>query len=233
VFRVCAVRRATPSTRIVRLTVPDRGFEYRAGQWARIGPEGASAFSPYSIASAPEDTAQDRIVEFLLKLDAQERWGEGFAPPARGQRFGVRGPFGSFTFPDSPVEQHFLFIGGGTGIAPLRSMIRHACATRLAGSYRLLYSARTPDDFAYLTELRGMARRGELQLSVTATRGGGDRWRGDRGRVTVSQLAMLVDTPATLCFVCGPAAMVNEVPEMLSGLGIDRSRIRVEENYEL
>jgi ferredoxin-NADP reductase len=48
----------------------------------------------------------------------------------------------------------------------------------------------------------------------------------------VSQLAALIDTPATLCFVCGPAAMVNEVPEMLNELGIDRERIRVEENYE-
>ena len=227
------MRRASPSTRIVRLTVADRGFAYRAGQWARLGPEGANLLAPYSIASAPEDTAQHHTIEFLVKLDAHERWGDGFPPPARGQRLAVRGPFGRFTFPDNPVERHFLFIAGGTGIAPLRSMIRHAFATRLAGSYRLLYSARTPDDFAYLTELRGMARRGELQLIVTATRGGGDRWRGDRGRVTSSQLAALIDTPATLCFVCGPAAMVNEVPEMLSALGIDRGRIRVEENDEL
>ena len=227
------MRRASPSTRIVRLTVADPGFAYRAGQWARLGPEAANLLAPYSIASAPEDTAQHHTIEFLVKLDAHERWGDGFPPPARGQRLAVRGPFGRFTFPDNPVERHFLFIAGGTGIAPLRSMIRHAFATRLAGSYRLLYSARTPDDFAYLTELRGMARRRELQLIVTATRGCGDRWRGDRGRVTSAQLAALIDTPATLCFVCGPAAMVNEVPEMLSALGIDRARVRVEENDEL
>ena len=227
------MRRATPSTRIVRLTVAEHGFTYRAGQWARLGPEGAAVLPPYSIASAPEETAKHHTLEFLIKLDAHERWGEGFGPPARGQRLVVRGPFGRFTFPDNPVERHFLFIAGGTGIAPLRSMIRHACATRLADSLRLLYSARTPDDFAYLSELRGLARRGELQLSVTATRGGTDRWRGGRGRVTSSQLSALIDTPATLCFVCGPSAMVNEVPEMLSALGIDRGRIRVEENDEL
>ena len=227
------MRRATPSTRIVRLAVPDRGFAYRAGQWARLGPDGAAVLSPYSIASAPEDTAQQRLLEFLVKVDGHERWGEGFAPLARGQRLAVRGPFGRFTFPDHPTERHFLFIAGGTGIAPLRSMIRHACAVRLGGSYRVLYSARIRDDFAYLRELRGMAARHELQLSLTATRDGGERWRGARGRIAAPQLAALIDTPATLCFVCGPAAMVNEVPELLNGLGIDRSRIRVEENAEL
>ena len=185
------------------------------------------------MASATEDAAQDGCIEFLVKVDSHERWGEGFSPLSRGTRLAVRGPFGQFTFPDNPVERSFLFIAGGTGIAPLRSMIRHARASGYQGSYRLLYSARTPDDFAYLAELRGMARRGELQLRLTATRGGPEdgkaRWRGNRGRIAPAQIAPLVDDPATLCFVCGPAAMVDDVPRMLGELGIDRSRIKVEE----
>ena len=44
-----------------------------------------------------------------------------------------------------------------------------------------------------------------------------------------SQLAPLVDDPATLCFVCGPETMVADVPRMLTELGIDRGRVRVEE----
>ena len=71
-----------------------------------------------------------------------------------------------------------------------------------------------------------MARRGELRLRLTATRGGDERWRGDRGRITPSQLSALIDDPATLCFVCGPAAMVDEVPRMLGELGIDVEAIR-------
>lgn len=181
------------------------------------------------MASAPEDAAKDGCIEFLVKVDSHQRWGEGFPPLSRGQRLVIRGPFGDFTFPDRPDERHLLFIAGGTGIAPLRSMIRHARAAGYAGSYRLLYSARTPDDFAYRGELRGMARRGELQLSLTATRAGEERWRGSRGRIASAQLAALIDDTATLCFVCGPAAMVDEVPRMLGDLGIDRSRIRLEE----
>ena len=226
---MCSIRRATPSSRIVRLSLGDSGFKFRAGQWARIGPEGTTELSPYSLASAPDDVARIGAIEFLVKIDSHERWGEGFPPLARGQRIAVRGPFGAFTFPDRPLERNFLFIAGGSGIAPLRSMIRHARAAGFGSNCRLLYSARTPDDFAYLAELRGMARRGELRLRLTATRGGDERWRGDRGRITPSQLASLIEDPATLCFVCGPTAMVDDVPRMLGELGIDRSRIRVEE----
>ena len=93
----------------------------------------------------------------------------------------------------------------------------------------VLYSARTAQDFAYRSELRGMARRGDLQLMLTATRGPDDRWRGERGRITLTQLEVLLEDPATLCFVCGPATMVDDVPRMLHQLGVEKSRIRIED----
>jgi len=107
-------------------------------------------------------------------------------------------------------------------------MIRHGRA-RTEGRFRLLYSARTPDDFAYRRELCGMARRGEIEVTLTATRGVHESWRGARGRITHAQLAALIDDPATLCFVCGPATMVDEVPAMLRSLGIENPRIHVEQ----
>lgn len=224
---VTSVRRATPGTRVVRVR-PSVPFLYRAGQAAEIGPADAQALTPYSIASAPDDTARDGLVEFLLKVDAGERWGEGFEPLRRGQQLRLHGPLGQFTFPRSPEEDHFLFIAGGTGIAPLRSMIRQARAES-DGVFRLLYSARTPHDFAYRRELCGMARRGEIDIELTATRDFPSNWRGGRGRITRAQLEPLIDRPATRCFVCGPASMVDEVPRMLADLGIDRSRIHIEE----
>jgi ferredoxin-NADP reductase len=225
---VASIRRATPSTRIVRLRLGAGEFRYRAGQAAEIGPASADTLAPYSIASAPEDTAADGCLEFLIRIDARGRWGEQFEPLRRGQQLRLRGPGGGFTFPDRPSERHFLFIAGGTGIVPLRAMIRHARKT-VPGTFRLLYSARTPLDFAYRRELCGMARRGEIELALTATRDVTERWRGQRGRIAATQLSALIDTPSTLCFVCGPAAMVDEVPRMLRALGIDRSRIRIEE----
>jgi ferredoxin-NADP reductase len=108
-------------------------------------------------------------------------------------------------------------------------MIVQALETGLPGRLHLLYSARTPADFAYLSELRRLQRRGRLELALNATRQTSSRWRSERGRITEEQLSRLVEDPATLCFVCGPAAMVDEVPRMLVRLGVAERRIRIEE----
>jgi ferredoxin-NADP reductase len=212
---------------VVRVRLDDR-FTYRPGQAAQIGPAAGSVLVPYSMASAPEDTERDGCLEFLIRIDSGGRWGEQFAPLRRGQQITVKGPVGGFAFPDHPAEHRFLFIAGGTGVSPIRSMIRHVHAS-VRGRTRLLYSARTPLDFAYRQELAGMARRGEIDILLTATRDVASSWRGGRGRISQSQLAGLVDDPATLCFVCGPASMVDDVPRMLRELGIDGARIRIEE----
>ena len=98
---------------------------------------------------------------------------------------------------------------------------------------RLLYSAKTSDDFAYLPELVNMAtlprRDGGLDLRLHVPREAPDTWQGARGRIAASELGALIDDPATLCFVCGPETMVAEVPRMLTELGIERRRVRVEE----
>ena len=96
----------------MRLDLGAARFGYIAGQAARLGPEGAGVLAPYSIASAPEDTVKGRFLEFLIKVDADERWGEKFPPLRRGMRLAVKGPFGRFTFPDHPSDQRFLFIAG-------------------------------------------------------------------------------------------------------------------------
>ena len=228
-LRVSSVRRATPASRVVRVALGGVPFDYAAGQLAAIGPPDGPQRVPYSIASAPEDTARDGHLEFLTKIDASGRWGAHFPPLRRGAMVAVRGPSGSFVFPPHPRERRFLFIAGGTGIAPLRSMIRHASLSGISGTLRLLYSARTPNDFAYLADLRAMARRGEVDLALSSTREVPPRWRGERGRIVPAQLARLLEHPETLCFVCGPAAMVADVPPLLEALGVERTRIRLED----
>jgi NAD(P)H-flavin reductase len=225
---VTSIRRATPSTRIVRLDLQGHPFSFAAGQAALLGVPGAPERVPYSIACAPEDLAKDGRLEFLIKLEGGH-WGGHLAGLKRGSDVEIEGPKGRFTFPSNPAEQHFLFVAGGTGISPLRSMIRHAIQGQIPGRLHLLYSARTPSDFAYLPELRALARQGKLALSLTATREVRPRWRGDRARITLDKLRPLVERPETLCFVCGPRTMVDDVPRMLQELEVDASRIRIED----
>src|SRR5688500_47426 len=113
-----------------------------------LGPAGSKRLTPYSIASAPEDTARDGHVEFLIRIHTHGRWGVDyqFELPQRGQRLRIRGPLGRFTFPDAPQDRRFLFIAGGTGIAHVRTMILHARTITAAHIY-LLYTTRMPHHF--------------------------------------------------------------------------------------
>jgi Na+-transporting NADH:ubiquinone oxidoreductase subunit F len=223
-----AVVPGTPRARIVRLDLGDRVFAYAPGQAVLVAAHGEAKRKPYSIAASPEDAARDRWIELLVGIDDQSMVGS-HVPLHPGALVDVEGPVGSFTFPSDPPERRFLFIAGGTGIAPLRAMLRHALAIphREVG---LLYSARTPDDFAYEQELRELARERRIELRQTITRTGGDAaWAGGRGRIGRAELAPLVHDPATLCFVCGPQTLVNGTTKLLQELGVPRQRIRVEE----
>jgi NAD(P)H-flavin reductase len=222
---VASVRRATPATRIVRLHLGGAKFFFEPGQAAMIGLAESPDRVPYSIASSPEEVKAENQLEFLIKI---ERWGHKFDRIARGQRIAVEGPFGSFVYPSRAREENLLFIAGGTGIAPIRSMIAHAIETGHQGRLKLLYSARTTEDFAYLSELRGMVRRGDLEVRLHVTREASPRWRGERGRIALAHLQPLVDAGRTLGFVCGPAAMVEDVPLMLSQLGVPPRNVKLE-----
>lgn len=129
----------------MRAGVPsDHPFDYPAGQAVLIATHGGEGRRPYSIAAAPEDTR--RFLELLVGVDA-----DGVPEPHltldAGALVDVEGPIGTFTFPVDPPERRFVFIAGGTGIAPLRAMLRHAQGLPHE-NIGVFYSARTPDDFA-------------------------------------------------------------------------------------
>jgi stearoyl-CoA 9-desaturase NADPH oxidoreductase len=237
VLRVADVIPSTPSTRIVRVDLAGSSFAYEAGQAAMIGLADHDGRVPYSIASAPAESAKFGWLEFLIKVEPSGRWGHRFEGIAPGDELGIRGPYGSFIFPARPREDRFLFIAGGTGISPIRAMIVQALMTQVPGRMQLLYSAKTGDDFAYLGELGEIAStNANLGLHLHVTREESDDRpigprvsRTERGRITLNQLAPLLDNPATLCFVCGPETMVAAVPRMLRELGVESGRIRLEE----
>jgi ferredoxin-NADP reductase len=219
---------ATPRARIVRLDLGAQGFPYVAGQAVLIGQHGTDRRKPYSIAGSPEDAARDRCLELLVGVDADGSPGPHLTLEPQSL-VDVDGPFGRFTFPARPEEDRFVFIAGGTGIAPLRAMLRHALNEphRKIG---VLYSARTPGEFAYEGELQTLARAGRIELRQTVTRDiAQTNWDGRRGRISRADLAPLIHDPATMCFVCGPPALVEEMPLVLDELGISRQRIRIEE----
>ena len=217
---------ATPRARIVRIELGGAPFDYAAGQAVLVGATGGPK-RPYSVAASPEEAQRAGCLELLVGVDANGTAGPHL-PLERGRVVDVDGPLGSFTFPAAPAERRFVFIAGGTGIAPLRAMLHHALVIPHE-QIGLCYSARTPDEFAYEGELRALAQEARIELRQTVTRTVGNAWSGARGRIGRAELQPLVHDPATLCFICGPPALVSEMSALLAELGIERSRIRVEE----
>jgi ferredoxin-NADP reductase len=221
---------ATPRAHIIRLDLQGQPFPYRPGQAAFIQPAGADKRRPYSIASAPEETAQHGRLEFLVQTDATGA--SGLLPDLikPGTLATVDGPLGSFVFPaEHPVEKNFVFIAGGTGIAPLRSMLWHTLLAERPGRIGLIYSVRSPEEFAYRNEFEKLEQDGRLTFRHTVTRNTAEGWAGRQGRIDVACLTDMIDPGNTICFVCGPPALVGDIKPQLAALGVREDQIRMEQ----
>jgi ferredoxin-NADP reductase len=225
---VVEVARATPRASLVRAAL-DGPFPFAAGQAALVGAHGQPERRPYSIAAGPSEVARDGVVDFLVGVDRDGIAGPHLPSLAPGMPIDLEGPIGTFQFPEAPDEQRFLFVAGGSGIAPLRAMVHQALGGARHWDLSLVYSARVPGEFAFDAEFRGLADRGRLTYVRTATRHASPAWTGLRGRITEGVLGASLAGPDTLCFVCGPEPLVHDVPRMLRAIGVPPERIRVEE----
>jgi NAD(P)H-flavin reductase len=212
--------------RIVRLDLTGRPFPYLPGQAVLVAFSGLER-RPYSIAAAPDNARRKGFLELLVGVDEEGTPG-GHLTLEPGALVNVEGPLGRFVFPDDDKARHVVFIAGGTGIAPLRAMLQQALATS-DRHIVLVYSARTPRDFAYEGELRNLARAGRIDLNLTVTRDSDPSdWTGALGRLNASDLTRLVPGPAALCFICGPPTFVTDMTRQLIERGIPDDRIRKE-----
>jgi benzoate/toluate 1,2-dioxygenase reductase subunit len=220
---------ATPRSRLLVLDVHDHPLTFSAGQAVLIAQQGEPDRRPYSIASSPHRTLETGELEVLIAVDEAGQAGPHLPRLAPDTRIDVEGPVGTFIFPEDFPGGHVLFVAGGTGIAPLRAMSDDLLLNRPDCHISLLYSARSHDEFAFIDEFRQHAHARRLDLHQTVTRDEGTAWIGGRGRIGQAHFeAVLHDPSATLCFVCGPTALVTESVGTLEGLGVPRRLIRTE-----
>jgi ferredoxin-NADP reductase len=218
----------TPTMRRLVLALDGVPFSYQAGQGATLGLHGQRERRPYSIASAPADSSSDGTIEFLLRALPGGGLGRHLDGVREGARVDFEGPFGAFVLPDDLPDTPLLFVAGGTGIAPLRSLAREARARGHRGPRHLLYSVRDANDVAYAGELARWGRDHHGTATITATRHAPPSWPGSRGRIDLAMLGRFTpDGP--LCFVCGPPTMVEDLTHALSQLGVPAVHVRMEQ----
>ena len=128
-----------------------------------VGLHGSPLRKPYSIASAPSETARTGHIELLVQVDDSGGPDPHLERAAPGTRLDVEGPFGSFSLPSVEDEPALLMVAGGTGIAPLRSMMIEALNRPVPPRISLVYSARSVDELAYRDELEALAAAGRIR----------------------------------------------------------------------
>jgi ferredoxin-NADP reductase len=227
-FTVRDVVRETPRAILLRLDAAGGRLAFSAGQAAMVGLADRAERKPYSIASPPEALGRNASIEFLIETGSGGNAGLNLEGVGPGSRVAVEGPVGGFVLP-RPLPRELLFVAGGTGIAPLRAMIASALARQRPPSITLVYSARTPGEFAFFEELRRLARQGRIRLCTTVTREADGTWRGRRGRIQQAWIDAFVRRRNPLCFVCGPEPFVVRMMEMLRQAGVSARNIRREQ----
>src|SRR4029450_10102099 len=225
---VGTIRDETPTVRSFTLGLPDWPG-HRPGQHVDLrvtAEDGYSVERSYSIASEPERRGEiDLTVERIEEGEASAFLHDVVEP---GDRLEVRGPIGASFVWEAPLGGPLLLVAGGSGVVPLRAMLRHHAAVGSSVPARLLYSARTLGDVIYREELARLIAEDQVDIRFTLTRESPEGWAGHTGRVDDELLAEVAWPPEErpLVYVCGPTAFVEAVAGGLVRLGHDPGRIR-------
>jgi ferredoxin-NADP reductase len=227
--RVVELIEETPGTRSIVLE-PPAWPGHRAGQHVDVrltADDGYQAERSYSIASAPED---EHIVLTVERLDDGEVSPYLARELRPGDELELRGPLGGYFVWEATLGGPLLLLAGGSGIVPLRSMLRHRTAVGSTVPVRLLYSSRSLGEVIYRDELDRLAADDEVDVRFTLTREQPEGWQGYRRRIDEELLREVAWPPddRPLVYVCGPTAFVEAAATALVQLGHEPGRIKTE-----
>ena len=228
---VVSIREETQRVKTIRFAVPDWPG-HLAGQHADVrltAEDGYRAERSYSIASPPEVSAVELTVDRLDDGEVSPFLTDQLQPHDTLQ---LRGPIGGhFVWSADERSRPLLLVAGGSGVVPLMCMLRHR---HLSGSIvptALLYSARTPNEVIYHSELMALARSDpRFALRITLTRESSAGWTGPVGRIDLQSVKALLEDLGGVAdvYVCGSDGFVEAASALLLQAGQPPDAIRTE-----
>lgn len=209
------------------------GFDFTAGQFADLTlldpPETDAEGNTrtFSMASAP---FEGELLFATRMRDTAFKRVLGSAP--LGTPVAIEGPMGSFTLHKNSAKPA-VFLAGGIGITPFRSIARQAAKEQLPHRLFLFYSNRRPEDATFLAELVDLARVNH-NYCVIPTMAEMEKsrrtWDRETGFINKEMLARyLPGLQGLIYYIAGPPAMVTAMRDMLAGAGVDDDDVRTEE----
>jgi ferredoxin-NADP reductase len=216
---VVTITRETPRAKTFRLALPAPSA-HRAGQHYVVrltAPDGYTASRSYSVASAPDGSAEIELT--VERLEGGEVSMFLHDDVIVGDELDVRGPIGGWFVwdGDSPV----LLVGGGSGVVPLMAMLRFARLHEKSDIVRLVVSVRSPDDLYYAAELPGP------ETTIVYTRRAPASSERGVGRLTAADIPVR-DSANVTAYVCGSSGFCDAATDLLVAGGLSVARIRVE-----
>jgi ferredoxin-NADP reductase len=222
------ITQATPRARIIHADLGIHAFPFRAGQAVLAGLADGTVRRPYSLACSPNQALRTNALELLVQIDDHAAPDPHLEQAMPGTLLQIEGPLGSFDLPAPLPERRLLLVAGGTGIAPMRSIMWDTLERDPGVEIGLIYSARSPEELAYFDELDGLRLQRRLDLVVTVTRSVGTSWRGSTGRLNRILLDKALKTTDTMCLVCGPTGFVSTAAGLLRAAGMREDRVVTE-----
>ncbi len=223
---LATVRAVYPETeaadvRSFHVTLDGRAtFWFLPGQCAMLSVLGVGE-SMISITSSP---TRPEFLQFSVKNAG--RVTGALHDLREGARIGVRGPYGNHFPLDLLAGKNILFVGGGIGLAPLRSLVGYCLDHRDDyGRVDIVYGARSPADLCFKTDIfeRWPAAQ-DTSVHVTVDRGD-DAWRGSVGFVPAFLESLAPSSENAVAVTCGPPVMIKFVLAALAKLGFPDDRV--------
>jgi ferredoxin-NADP reductase len=218
---------------------PDDGyFEFRAGQHVDVifkqpslGSENDN-FRTFSLAGSPHDKDPIMIATRMRKT----MFKTALKAAALGTKFIVSRPRGSFTL-HRDITRPAVFLAGGIGIAPIRSILQWASQGSLPHKLYLFYSNREVEDAAFIEEFESLtAQNPNFTLIPTVTGRRTLAWPYERGRINREMLTRyLLGLKGPVYYIAGPSGMVTAMTEALNSSGVSDDDMKIEEfgDYKL
>ncbi|MHB8421780.1 MAG: FAD-binding oxidoreductase [Leptospirales bacterium] len=236
----------TPRVRTFRLALPpERAFTFKAGQFVMasipdfLNSKGRPVRRAYSVASSPKDLEKGYLELTITRVGEGGFFSNRIHESQRGDSIGIDGPYGSFVLKgaNEPQPSRYVFVASGSGIAPLRGMIRTLFLEGRTVPVELFYGFRHRSDFIFEREFCGYSETIPDFSMVTAlsrasssgNEGGSGTWNGLSGRITKLLPDLIRERSHSEVYICGPPEMVSETDSFFEGMGYPKESVHKEQ----
>jgi len=203
--QIISARQMTAAEKWFDIKLEDGDLDHEPGQFVQVELYGIGE-APISVCSSPTKRGS-----FELTVRAAGRLTKHMQTLGKGDWLGIRGPFGK-PFPVKLMTGNdLLFVAGGLGIAPLRSLINYVMDNRREfGKVDILLGCKTPTDMLFGDEIKLWQKRLDVNFSCTVDRTAPD-WKGNVGLITSLIPGVTINPEKTFGVVVGPPIMYKFV----------------------